>query len=161
MLFVNENGEGLLIAYINDFWTIPTTINVLDANETQSIVEGNAMLPSVYFATNGSVLLVNENESDTNSDITFVCYGFSKYIEFDLKNEMFSQILDIVLSEKHYDGHIVSSTWAVNDIFSEVWDVWIFESHDLTYIAKCLNDKASKTGDTSLQVSVTKAFWKN
>ena len=181
LILINNKGEGLLIRYFDNIHNVNgagdpghdyTTFNVLSTEQVDEILAGNAELPIENFAVQrhtrlGFKLTQFDKLSDGQQSIVFVdsdkgqtfCMtGYTKYFVLSISKDQAKTILDEVLSYDNYD--YVRAHQNVFDTFiSDVWNVWIWDSTYVDYIAEKFNARADKTKDESIRVTVVESNW--
>ena len=181
LIFINNKGEGLLIRYFDNIHNVNgsgdpgydyTTFNVLSKDQVDGIIAGNAELPIENFAIQrhtrlGYKLTQFDKLTDGQQSIVFVdsdkgqtfCMtGYTKYFALNVSKAQAQTILDEVLSYDNYD--YVRAHQNVFDTFiSDVWNVWIWDSSYIDYIAEKFNSRADKTNDASIKATIVESNW--
>ena len=177
LLFVNQNGEGLIIRYINNIYNGTgadyTSFNVISKDEVDKIIGGNAYLPNEYFAVQrhsriGFNFAVDKFDNSQNGEQSVIYVNtdkgknycgtaYSSYIKLNVSKTQTETIFEHILS---YDNYASSCHLKVFDSFiSDVWNVWIWKRSDISYIAEKFNARADKIKDESIRVTVVESNW--
>ena len=177
LLFINQNGAGLIIRYINNIYNGTgadyTSFNVISKDEVDKIIGGNAYLPNEYFAVQrhsriGFNFAVDKFDDSQNGEQSVIYVNTDKgknycgtayrsYIKLNISKTQTETIFEHILS---YDNYASSYHLKVFDSFiSDVWNVWIWKRSDISYIAEKFNAHADKIKDESIRVTVVESNW--
>ncbi len=177
LLFVNSKGEGLIIRYIDNFYNNTGSdyqaFKVISSKEVSRILSGKAELPNDYYATLrhprvGYTLDWYDYSKDGMQSIIFVdadkgasycASGFTKFIALDIDDNEFQNICNTYFLNNSYFGKTGNHLKLIDKIIDGTWNIWVWNSNDISYIAEQFNAKADETNDDSLRVTIVESNW--